>query len=191
LDRAPAILFVSAFTDPDLPWDVLAKPFPRDALLGAVSRLLESQDRSGSPSSNSRPAERLIQYQPKPSGTRSRAGPTPKAREGGSCSRSGCDGELAGWRRTCPSKCRPVKGVTGSGPRPHSSNHLPRTVNGCFPASSRRSGGCNHDVLFVLVRVQTRCNAPHGMCLRNIPSCLHASPDHANYDGIWTDSTGF
>ena len=48
LDRAPAILFVSAFTDPDLPWDVLAKPFPPDALLGAVSRLLESQDRSAS-----------------------------------------------------------------------------------------------------------------------------------------------
>jgi hypothetical protein len=48
LDRAPAILFVSAFTDPDLPWDVLAKPFPPDALLGAVSRLLESQERSGS-----------------------------------------------------------------------------------------------------------------------------------------------
>jgi two-component system cell cycle sensor histidine kinase/response regulator CckA len=48
LDRAPAILFVSAFTDPDLPWDVLAKPFAPDALLGAVSRLLESQDRSGS-----------------------------------------------------------------------------------------------------------------------------------------------
>lgn len=49
LDRAPAILFVSAFTDPDLPWDVLAKPFQSDALLGAVSRLLESRDRSGSP----------------------------------------------------------------------------------------------------------------------------------------------
>jgi CheY-like chemotaxis protein len=48
LDRAPAILFVSAFTDADLPWDVLAKPFPPDALLGAVSRLLESQDRSAS-----------------------------------------------------------------------------------------------------------------------------------------------
>jgi CheY-like chemotaxis protein len=50
LDPAPAILFVSAFTDPDLPWDVLAKPFPPDALVGvgAVSRLLESQDRSAS-----------------------------------------------------------------------------------------------------------------------------------------------
>jgi CheY-like chemotaxis protein len=48
LDRAPAILFVSAYTDPDLPWDVLAKPFRPDALLDAVSRLLESQDRSAS-----------------------------------------------------------------------------------------------------------------------------------------------
>jgi integrase len=48
LDRSPAILFVSGFTDPDVPGDVLAKPFPPDALLGAVARLLESQDRSGS-----------------------------------------------------------------------------------------------------------------------------------------------
>ena len=48
LDRSPAILFVSGFTDPDVPGDVLAKPFPPDALLSAVSRLLESQDRSGS-----------------------------------------------------------------------------------------------------------------------------------------------
>jgi CheY-like chemotaxis protein len=48
LDRSPAILFVSAFTDPDIPGEVLAKPFPPDALLAAVSRLLESQDRSGS-----------------------------------------------------------------------------------------------------------------------------------------------
>jgi CheY-like chemotaxis protein len=55
LDRAPAILFVSAFTDPDLPWDVLAKPFASDALLGAVSRLLESQDQSGSAPSAPRP----------------------------------------------------------------------------------------------------------------------------------------
>jgi CheY-like chemotaxis protein len=46
LDRPPAILFVSAYTDPELPWDVLAKPFAPDELLGAVSRLLESQDRS-------------------------------------------------------------------------------------------------------------------------------------------------
>ena len=46
LDRPPGILFVSAYTDPDLPWDVLAKPFSPDELLGAVSRLLESQDRS-------------------------------------------------------------------------------------------------------------------------------------------------
>jgi FixJ family two-component response regulator len=48
LERSPAILFVSGFTDPDVPEDVLAKPFPPDALLGAVSRLLESQDRSAS-----------------------------------------------------------------------------------------------------------------------------------------------
>ncbi len=44
LDRAPAILFVSAFNDPDLEWEVLAKPFPPDALLNAVSRLLESRN---------------------------------------------------------------------------------------------------------------------------------------------------
>lgn len=50
LDRAPAILFVSAYDDPDLPWEVIAKPFPPEALLRAVSRLLESQDRSGSAS---------------------------------------------------------------------------------------------------------------------------------------------
>ena len=48
LNRSPAILFVSGFTDPDVPGEVLAKPFPPDALLGAVSRLLESQDQSGS-----------------------------------------------------------------------------------------------------------------------------------------------
>jgi len=48
LNRSPAILFVSGFADPDVPGEVLAKPFPPDALLGAVSRLLESQDRSGS-----------------------------------------------------------------------------------------------------------------------------------------------
>jgi CheY-like chemotaxis protein len=48
LDRSPAILFVSAFTDADVPGEVLAKPFPPDSLLAAVSRLLESHDRSGS-----------------------------------------------------------------------------------------------------------------------------------------------
>ena len=56
LDRAPAVLFVSGFSDPDVPGDVLAKPFPPDALLGAVSRLLESQDRSGTRPSDPRPA---------------------------------------------------------------------------------------------------------------------------------------
>ena len=49
LNRSPAILFVSGFTDPDVPGEVLAKPFQPDALLSAVSRLLESQERSGSP----------------------------------------------------------------------------------------------------------------------------------------------
>src|SRR5262249_23841648 len=48
LDRSPSILFVSAFTDPDVPGEVLTKPFPPDALLSAVSRLVESQERSGS-----------------------------------------------------------------------------------------------------------------------------------------------
>ena len=48
LNRSPAILFVSGFTDPDMPGEVLAKPFQPDALLSAVSRLLESQERSGS-----------------------------------------------------------------------------------------------------------------------------------------------
>jgi CheY-like chemotaxis protein len=43
LKRSPAILFVSGFTDPDVPGEVLAKPFSPDALLGAVSRLLEGQ----------------------------------------------------------------------------------------------------------------------------------------------------
>ena len=48
LNRSPAILFVSGFSDPDVPGEVLAKPFQPDALLSAVSRLLESQERSGS-----------------------------------------------------------------------------------------------------------------------------------------------
>jgi len=47
LDRSPAVLFVSAFTDPDVPGEVLAKPFAPDALLAAVSRLLQSPERSG------------------------------------------------------------------------------------------------------------------------------------------------
>ena len=56
LDRSPAVLFVSAFTDPDVPGEVLAKPFPPEALLGAVSRLLESQDQSEVASNDPRPA---------------------------------------------------------------------------------------------------------------------------------------
>jgi len=46
LKKSPAILFVSGFTDPDVPGEVLAKPFAPEALLGAVSRLLESRDPS-------------------------------------------------------------------------------------------------------------------------------------------------
>jgi CheY-like chemotaxis protein len=46
LDRSPAILFVSGYTDPDVPGEVLAKPFQPDALLSAVSRLIENQERS-------------------------------------------------------------------------------------------------------------------------------------------------
>jgi two-component system, cell cycle sensor histidine kinase and response regulator CckA len=49
LNRSPAVLFVSGFTDPDVPGEVLAKPFSPDALLDAVSRLLEYQNQSGSP----------------------------------------------------------------------------------------------------------------------------------------------
>jgi CheY-like chemotaxis protein len=45
LNRAPAILFVSGFTDADVPGEVLAKPFSADALLAAVSRLLAGQER--------------------------------------------------------------------------------------------------------------------------------------------------
>jgi hypothetical protein len=41
LKRSPAVLFVSGFADPDVPGEVLAKPFHPDALLSAVSRLLE------------------------------------------------------------------------------------------------------------------------------------------------------
>jgi CheY-like chemotaxis protein len=48
LNQSPAILFVSGFTDPDVPGEVLAKPFQPDALLSAVSRLLESHEPSGS-----------------------------------------------------------------------------------------------------------------------------------------------
>jgi CheY-like chemotaxis protein len=48
LDRSPAVLFVSAFTDPDVPGEVLTKPFAPAALLAAVSRLLQSRERSAS-----------------------------------------------------------------------------------------------------------------------------------------------
>jgi CheY-like chemotaxis protein len=46
LKQSPAILFVSGFTDPDVPGEVLAKPFAPEALLGAVARLLESREPS-------------------------------------------------------------------------------------------------------------------------------------------------
>ncbi len=46
LKQSPAILFVSGFTDPDVPGEVLAKPFSPEALLGAVARLLESREPS-------------------------------------------------------------------------------------------------------------------------------------------------
>jgi CheY-like chemotaxis protein len=41
LNRSPGILFVSGYADPDVPGEVLAKPFRPDALLSAVARLLE------------------------------------------------------------------------------------------------------------------------------------------------------
>lgn len=41
LKRSPAVLFVSGYTDPDVPGEVLAKPFKPEALLAAVSRLLQ------------------------------------------------------------------------------------------------------------------------------------------------------
>ncbi|HEX3275104.1 MAG TPA: response regulator [Gemmatimonadales bacterium] len=49
LDRAPAILFVSGFTDSEVPDGVLAKPFTPDQLLAAVARLVEGQDQSNGP----------------------------------------------------------------------------------------------------------------------------------------------
>jgi DNA-binding response OmpR family regulator len=39
-----------------VPGDVLAKPFPPDALLGAVARLLERQDQAGVAPSDPKPA---------------------------------------------------------------------------------------------------------------------------------------
>ena len=56
LKRSPAILFVSGFSDPDVPGEVLAKPFSPDTLLGAVARVIESHDRTGVASSDPRPA---------------------------------------------------------------------------------------------------------------------------------------
>ena len=55
LERSPAVLFVSAFTDPDVPGEVLAKPFSPDALLAAVSRLLESQGQTEASSTGAGP----------------------------------------------------------------------------------------------------------------------------------------
>jgi two-component system, cell cycle sensor histidine kinase and response regulator CckA len=49
LERSPAILFVSAYTDPDVPGAVLAKPFKPEELLDAVARLLGGQVGSGTP----------------------------------------------------------------------------------------------------------------------------------------------
>lgn len=46
LKKSPAVLFVSGFTDPDVPGEVLAKPFAPQALLGAVSRLLEGREQA-------------------------------------------------------------------------------------------------------------------------------------------------
>jgi CheY-like chemotaxis protein len=42
LKRSPAVLFVSGYTDPDVPGEVLAKPFKPEALLAAVDRLLQA-----------------------------------------------------------------------------------------------------------------------------------------------------
>jgi two-component system cell cycle sensor histidine kinase/response regulator CckA len=56
LKQSPAILFVSGFTDPDVPGEVLLKPFSPDALLAAVARLLESQAQAGVASGDPRAA---------------------------------------------------------------------------------------------------------------------------------------